>query len=122
MEERAYHLSAEKETLSFSVEAEDESPLVNPCFVIKNWSGQQKASLRINAKEMASGKQFRQGLVRDTQGKPMLVAWIEMQTTEPVTIALSASGKKAAQPLTREVAEVTQSPSRHRGTRWDFGQ
>lgn len=92
MEERAYHLTAEKETLSFSVAAEDKSPLVNPCFVIKNWRGQQKAILHINAKKMASGKQFRQGVVRDTQGKPMLVTWIEMQTLKPVKIEFSASG------------------------------
>jgi hypothetical protein len=78
--------------MSFSVQADDVSPLVNPCFVVKNWSGQRKAILRINGKEVEAGKQFRQGLVRDTQGTPMLVTWIEMQTTKPVTIELSASG------------------------------
>ena len=52
MEERAYHLTAKKETLAFSVATEDKSPLVNPCFVIKNWNSQQQASLRINAEEV----------------------------------------------------------------------
>jgi hypothetical protein len=93
MEERAYHLSAEKDALSFSVKADDSSPLVNPCFVVKNWSGDQKASLRINAKSVSSGKKFRQGLVRDTRGKPMLVTWVEMHTTKPVTIEICESGK-----------------------------
>ena len=91
MAERAYHLSADQNTMSFSVEADEGSPLVNPCFVVKNWQGQRKASLRINGKEMPVGKQFRQGLVRDTQGEPMLVTWIEMRTTEPTTIEFTVS-------------------------------
>lgn len=92
MEERAYHLTTEKDIMSFSVGATADSPLVNPCFVVKNWSEKQQASLRIDGRTMASGRQFRQGVVRDTRGKPMLVTWIEVQTTRPVTIEFSASG------------------------------
>ena len=92
MEERAYQLSAQGPMLSFSVEANAESPLVNPCFVVKHWNEAQPAEVLVDGEKLVSHGQVRQGLTRDTQGKLMLVVWIEMHATEPVKIKLSHGG------------------------------
>lgn len=91
MEERAYHLVAEKDEMSFSINANDSSPLVNPCFVVKDWNSQQKAVITIDGKKDSSDKKIRQGIVRDTQGKPMLVIWIETEMKKPIEMTIAKS-------------------------------
>ncbi len=82
--QRAYVLGAEAPAMSFQVGATKDSPLVNPCFVIENWgSSQTGARVKIDGSVLAEGKNFRQGIVRDTDGKPILVVWIEHRATVP---------------------------------------
>jgi len=91
MEERAYHLVADGDALSFVVQASERSPLVNPCFVVKNWKDEKGAVLMIDGQKVKSGKQFRQGIVRDTEGRPKLVIWVEAVKKEPVEIKIHKS-------------------------------
>jgi hypothetical protein len=86
--QRAYLLSTEDSVMSFKVNASQKSPMVNPCFVVKNWNRGQ-AALAINGKVVKPGKNFRQGVIRDTDGSPTLVIWTETESTKPVTIAVS---------------------------------
>jgi hypothetical protein len=72
MEQRAYQLTAKGKEISFTLDASEQSPLFNPCFVIRSWGSAAKANLRIDGRTVESVKNFRQGLVRETNGGLML--------------------------------------------------
>ena len=78
--QRAYIFKREADKLKFEIEADESSPLVNPCFVIKNWKSNQKAKLSVNNKLIKIGKANRQGIVRDRYGEKMLIIWLEMSS------------------------------------------
>jgi len=85
--ERAYELNAlAADEISFFLEASDQSPVHNPCFMIHNW--EQQAEVYINGIREALGKTVRQGLVRGTDGKTDLVLWLMTRSTEPVQISI----------------------------------
>jgi hypothetical protein len=86
--QRAYVLRATGPSPSFRIAASIEHPLVNPCFVVKNWNGEDAAQLQINSRPEAAGPAFRQGLERDTNGRPELVVWLRRQATETATFTL----------------------------------
>ena len=90
-EERAYHLRALSDSIAFDITASEDKPIVNPCFVVKNWKDEKDAVLMMDGQRIAPGKQFRQGIVRDTEGKPKLVIWIETVKEEPVEIKIYKS-------------------------------
>lgn len=76
--QKAYVLEAENSLISFNLIASEASPLINPCFLIRNWNSDKKATLKINSKK-AKPKCFCQGIVRDINGKRMMVIWIEKE-------------------------------------------
>jgi hypothetical protein len=79
-EQRAYQFIVEDENLAFEIGSSVDSPLVNPCFVIKNIeSSKIKAELEINGEKIVVGKEFRQGISYDTDGKPMLIVWLKLR-------------------------------------------
>jgi hypothetical protein len=69
------------------VAASEESPLMNPALVIKNW-GQAGVSVKVNGKQIKRGKGLRCGYNHTFEGSD-LVVWLEMQSAEPITISLS---------------------------------
>jgi hypothetical protein len=85
--QRAYVIDARGDEISFSVEASEKSPLVNPCFVIQGWDGH--AAVTIDGKTVTSDKIARQGLVRDADGQLRLVVWIMMETQTPTEFSFS---------------------------------
>jgi hypothetical protein len=88
--ERAYYLVATAPAFSFQVYATEERPIYNPCFVIRNYdSDTAKASIKIDGKLVPLGKDFRQGITRDTDGKPMLVIWLRHQSKEPTNFEIN---------------------------------
>ena len=50
----------------------------------------------VNGKEMESGKSFRQGITRNTDGTKTLVVWVKLESVSPVRFAVEdkVSGKK----------------------------
>jgi hypothetical protein len=80
-------IDARGDELSFSVEASEKSPLVNPCFVIQGWDRQ--AAVTIDGKIVTSDKIARQGLVRDTDGQLQLVVWIMTQAKKRTEFSFS---------------------------------
>lgn len=90
--ERAYHLTATGDAPSVRIAASAESPLVNLCLVVKEWTNPADAPARllIDGVEQPAGANFRQGIVRNTNGNPMLVVWLRHQATAPVTFTLQA--------------------------------
>jgi len=74
--------------LGFSILAGAQQPLVNPCFNIQNWLGKTEATVTLNGKELLSGKDYRQQVVYDTEGKEMLIIWMKTIQYEPVRITI----------------------------------
>ena len=97
--QRAYLLqqtSSAARKLQFAFQTSSSSPLVNPCFVIKNWRGNAKVALTVDGQPMELGADFRHGIENSgTSGAPSLVIWIKKASTSPVNVAVSGS---AAEP------------------------
>jgi hypothetical protein len=72
--------------LELTLHASDDSPIVNPAIVIKNW-GDAAALLKVDGKPANWGKDFRRGYVKHLDGTD-LVVWIRRTSTTPVQITL----------------------------------
>ena len=94
--QRAYVLCATGPAPSFRIAASPEHPLVNPCFVVKDWNGDATARLAINAKDEPASPLVRQGIVRDPDGRRMLVVWMQRQASEPVSIVVRGARPEAS--------------------------
>ena len=89
-DDRAYHLhrlAPGNKKLEFNIQASEESPAVNLAFVIDGW-GHGGASLRLNGKPVAEGKDFRVGHIDHLEGSS-LVVWIRTQVTEPSDFSIA---------------------------------
>jgi hypothetical protein len=72
--------------LKLTVEGSSDSPIVNPCFVIKNWASDTGVKIEIDGAERKRGRDFRQGIVRGTDGKQMMVIWLKLESTKATEI------------------------------------
>jgi hypothetical protein len=70
--------------------ANNDSPLVHPAIVIKNWGGAQP-SLKLDGKAVSWGPDFRFGRVNTLESVD-LVVWMNIESTKPSSIEI-ASGK-----------------------------
>jgi hypothetical protein len=77
--------------LEFKIQASDASPVVNPAFVIDVW-GNEGASLALNGKAVAEGKDFRVGYLDRLDGTSMVV-WIRAELTKPATFSLTSRSR-----------------------------
>jgi len=68
------------------LDASDQSPLVNPCFVLRNW-GDVGATLKVNGQAVPRGKNYRLGHCQRLEGTDLIV-WIKTQATKPLRIEL----------------------------------
>jgi hypothetical protein len=80
--ERAYKIIPDSDELRFTLKASENSPIVNPCFVISGWDN--NADVSVEGDEIET----RQGLVRDTNGNLQLVLWLmyEAQTNAQIIV------------------------------------
>jgi len=76
--------------LDLTLQASQNSPVVNPAIVIKDW-GEDGARLEINGKLVGWGKDFRYGRVRRLDGTD-LVVWMRKESVTPVKISLAPEG------------------------------
>ncbi|MGA8153607.1 MAG: LamG domain-containing protein [Terriglobales bacterium] len=93
-DDRAFHLHrlpGVSANLLFSLEASDKSPAVNPAFVIEGW-GDGGASMTLNGKPVAEGKDFRVGHIERLEGTA-LVVWVRAQLTRPTKFKLTSIAK-----------------------------
>ena len=93
--ERAYVMEKTSESntlLEFSINGSEESPVINPAFIIKNW-GNHPATLSIDGKNRMQGEDFRQGIRKGPDGDD-LILWIRLNRQSPVefTLKLISSG------------------------------
>jgi hypothetical protein len=83
--QRAYVIQAKENKPGFKILATRERPVVNLCFVVKNWNSSNQASVEINKKK-PDQKSVRQGVIRDTDGKQSLIVWIDIKSTEEILV------------------------------------
>jgi len=85
----AFHLTCEigAKPLTMKLAASQESPVVDPAFVVNNW-GYGDADLQVNGKTIEQGKDFRVGHRERLDGTDLIV-WFRFETTEPATIKLT---------------------------------
>ncbi|MCU0783409.1 MAG: LamG domain-containing protein, partial [Verrucomicrobia bacterium] len=94
--QRAYVLSATGAAPSFRIAASAARPIVNPCFVVRNWNCEDLAQGEINSETQSGGPKLRQGIVRDPNGKSSLVVWLQHEATVPTTFTLRGARPEAA--------------------------
>jgi hypothetical protein len=104
--QRAYVLAATGPAPSFRLAASAEQPVCNPCFVVRNWNACADAQVEVNGTLEPAGPKVRQGIVLDANGRPMLVVWLERESTTPLTITLRGAKPEvaSAQPQASEWA------------------
>jgi hypothetical protein len=89
--QRAYLIRKESPTLSWVLKGSEEEPILNPCFVIRNWGSQSPAELKIDGKKISQGSGFRQGIIRDTDGSLTMIIWIRHESFQPVKYQIRQS-------------------------------
>jgi hypothetical protein len=84
--ERAYHIVANNNLISFVLNASEKSPVVNPCFVITGWD--KEAVVLINNEPVNVKDNIRQGLIRNTEGQLQLVIWLQLEINKKIEMQL----------------------------------
>ena len=88
--QRSYVISSsnkqEIDKLKLSLQADSESPVVNPAFVIKNW-GNHQALLKVNGNVIPQGKAYRLGHIRRINQYD-LVIWLKLESDQMVEISM----------------------------------
>jgi hypothetical protein len=82
--QRAYLLEADGDKMEFEIAGSSDSPIVNPCFVIKNWDGKAKVTF--------AGRQpedVKIGYPSTVVDKDMVV-WLRMESVKNVKIIIEA--------------------------------
>jgi len=87
--QRAYVLNKTGNNIQLTINASEESPMVNPSFVIKNWGTDKLAKITID--DVDQSDFAKQGLVRDTDGTNKLVVWVENESTNTSKVSISIS-------------------------------
>ena len=82
---------AKKPVMKFVISANEDSPVVDLAFVVKNW-GESDAKLKINGKQIKRGKNFRLGHRIGMEGTD-LIMWVKAQSIRPIEVEI-ASVKK----------------------------
>jgi hypothetical protein len=57
--------------------------------VIKHWDSDVAAQLAIDGKPLPPGMRFRQGTVRDVDGRQSIVVWLELKSVSAVNVTIS---------------------------------
>ena len=72
--------------LEFILEAQPDSPIVNPAFVVENW-GNHGAKIKVNGKIIPRGKSFRYGHLRRIN-RYDLVIWLQLNSEQVTEVII----------------------------------
>ena len=93
--QRAYVIQAEDAATSPSLElvlaATQESPLVNPAFVIRNWP-YPNVEIAVNGEKVSPGDGLRIGREHTFEGSKLIV-WLKTEASQRTTVTLRSTGK-----------------------------
>lgn len=82
MEQRAYVFKVSENHVSFTVNASNERPIHNLCFVLKRWNSKDEAKVSVPGT-------MKQGTIRDTDGTYTKVIYIEKESEVPLEVSIS---------------------------------
>ena len=88
--QRAYFLTCKdpgKLSVELVMDASPESPMVNGCFIIKNW-GDEEPLLEVDGRVLSKERGFRVGKIPTLEGCDLII-WIEKTSTKPVKIKVA---------------------------------
>jgi hypothetical protein len=85
-EEKAFHFQKKDGPMSFTIQASEASPIVNPCIVVQN-SSASIPSVTLNGKEVPK-QNMKTGMERDSKGALQQVIWMKMTSDEKVSIEI----------------------------------
>jgi len=90
--QRAYIITCNTagSNLEFELSGSEDSPVVNPAFVIKDW-GEADVNLKVNGKKIKRSEDCRFGHRHRLEGSDLIV-WIKKESTKPIRISLSPAG------------------------------
>jgi hypothetical protein len=88
--ERAYKFTGQADEMSFKISATDEKPVENIALIINNWrtSNTDNLSLTLNGKLLTSGREYKKGIEIGTDGKYVLVLWLEYSSDRECNIMI----------------------------------
>jgi len=89
--ERAFVLTASSGNMSFTINASTDNPVVNPCFVVRNWGCNSRAGVRVNGEAIRPGADFRQGVLTDVDGIEKMVIWLRQESASPVKFTIGGA-------------------------------
>lgn len=78
-----------KRTISLTIDASEDSPVVNPCLVVKHWASDKDAELSVDGQRVMPSKRFRQGTVYDSNGVQAKVIWLQLKASTPLKMSIS---------------------------------
>jgi hypothetical protein len=84
-------LAATGRPISFTLQGSVDTPVCNPGFVIEHWDSDSAARVTINGRAVPPGPRFRQGIVRDTEGRRTMVIWLELESVSDVEVTVEAA-------------------------------
>jgi len=84
----SYKGKGKPSNVEFRIDANEDSPIVNPAFVLKNY-GRWWANLKINGETVNRGKDHRQGAEFHHPVGTDIVIWIKYKSTKPITLSIS---------------------------------
>ena len=93
--------TAQPKEAQWAIAASEESPVVNPTFLVGNWGG-RTARLEIDGVAVPQGKDFRTGHYRaldledGREWKNVLVAWARVSSAKPMQFSLRPVGRAPA--------------------------
>jgi len=79
-----------------TLQATDQSPVVNPALLIRNW-GRPEARIEVDGRPASSSKDVRVGRIRGLKGDD-LVIWLRLESTAPVRISVLSAGAPKLNP------------------------
>lgn len=90
--DQSFRFTASSSTIIFSIDASTDNPLVNPCFVIKNWGSRTSAAkLAVNGLSTRTSPNFDQGIITDTDGTYTMVIWLALNSTSKQKFEISGA-------------------------------
>jgi hypothetical protein len=72
--------------LHITLEGSENSPILNPAFVIENWNGGEIA-LKMDGKKIEKGENFRVGKLTTLEGAKTIV-WIKTESKTKINLEL----------------------------------
>jgi hypothetical protein len=85
--QRAYVIEASDNKIVIKIKGSEDSPVINPAFVISNWEGD--ASVTVDGEKLSSGEGYRIGYPTTVVDKDVVI-WIEGETEEEAEIVIEA--------------------------------